>query len=65
MVTDGLIETRGTDLTVSLERLRNAAAHAPPGVAALCDTLLDCFGTGRTTSRCWRSAYRLQLTGLS
>lgn len=45
MVTDGLIETRGTDLTVSLERLRHAAAHAPPGVFALCDTLLDCFGT--------------------
>ncbi|MDQ0943979.1 fused response regulator/phosphatase [Streptomyces sp. V1I1] len=45
MVTDGLIETRGTDLTVSLERLRHTAAHAPPGVSALCDTLLDCFGT--------------------
>lgn len=44
MVTDGLIETRGTDLAVSMERLRLAAAQAPPGVGRLCDTLLDCFG---------------------
>lgn len=43
MVTDGLIETRGTDLAVSLAHLREAAAGAPPGVAPLCDTLLDCF----------------------
>ncbi|MGD1217785.1 SpoIIE family protein phosphatase [Streptomyces krungchingensis] len=47
MVTDGLIETRGTDLGVSLEQLRSAGAEAPAGVAALCDTLLDCFGPGR------------------
>jgi CheY-like chemotaxis protein len=47
MVTDGLIETRGTDLEVSLEQLRTAAAAAPPGTAALCDTLLDCFGRDR------------------
>jgi CheY-like chemotaxis protein len=47
MVTDGLIETRGTDLAVSMEHLRTAAADAPPGVAALCDTLLDCFGHER------------------
>ncbi|MFI1399542.1 SpoIIE family protein phosphatase [Streptomyces sp. NPDC020681] len=45
LVTDGLIETRGTDITVSLERLRHAAAQAPPGVSPLCDTLLECFGT--------------------
>ncbi|WP_328428221.1 fused response regulator/phosphatase [Streptomyces sp. NBC_00443] len=44
MVTDGLIESRGTDLDVSLKRLRTAAADAPPGVDALCDTLLDHFG---------------------
>ncbi|MFF6998603.1 SpoIIE family protein phosphatase [Streptomyces sp. NPDC008313] len=44
LVTDGLIETRGTDLAVSMERLRVAAADAPAGTAALCDTLLDCFG---------------------
>lgn len=44
MVTDGLVETRGTDLDVSLKQLRTAAADAPPGVDALCDTLLDHFG---------------------
>ncbi|MGF0172068.1 SpoIIE family protein phosphatase [Streptomyces sp. Marseille-Q5077] len=44
MVTDGLIESRGTDLDVSLKQLRTAAADAPPGVDALCDTLLDQFG---------------------
>ncbi|MFF4485556.1 SpoIIE family protein phosphatase [Streptomyces sp. NPDC001544] len=47
MVTDGLIETRGTDLAVSLAHLRKAAAGAPAGVGALCDTLLDCFGHDR------------------
>lgn len=47
MVTDGLIETRGTDLAVSMEHLRLAAAAAPPGVTALCDTLLESFGRER------------------
>lgn len=47
MVTDGLIETRGTDLAVSLEHLQSVAAKAPTGVGPLCDTLLDCFGHGR------------------
>ncbi|MFD8217806.1 SpoIIE family protein phosphatase [Streptomyces sp. NPDC059697] len=47
MVTDGLIETRGTDLTVSMEHLRAAATGALPGLDALCDTLLDCFGRDR------------------
>ncbi|WP_307544830.1 fused response regulator/phosphatase [Streptomyces sp. V3I8] len=47
MVTDGLIETRGTDLAVSMEHLRAASAGAPPGLEALCDTLLDCFGHER------------------
>ncbi|MGA4842394.1 SpoIIE family protein phosphatase [Streptomyces sp. G45] len=47
MVTDGLIETRGTDLAVSMEHLRAAAAGAPPGVTALCDTLFECFGRER------------------
>lgn len=47
LVTDGLIETRGTDLSVSLEQLRTAAADAPEGVGPLCDTLLDCFGRDR------------------
>ncbi|QDQ11187.1 fused response regulator/phosphatase [Streptomyces spectabilis] len=47
MVTDGLIETRGTDLAVSMEHLRVAAAGAPHGVAALCDTLFECFDRER------------------
>ncbi|MFG3283756.1 SpoIIE family protein phosphatase [Streptomyces sp. NPDC048111] len=44
MVTDGLIERRGTDLDVSLELLRRAAAAAPAGTGALCDSLLARFG---------------------
>ncbi|MHC3472507.1 SpoIIE family protein phosphatase [Streptomyces sp. 7R007] len=47
MVTDGLIETRGTDLSVSMEHLRAAAVGALPGLDALCDTLLACFGHER------------------
>ncbi|MEV0169546.1 fused response regulator/phosphatase [Streptomyces sp. NPDC050803] len=47
MVTDGLIETRGIDLAVSMEQLRAAAADAPPSLEALCDTLLGCFGHDR------------------
>ncbi|MFD4632731.1 SpoIIE family protein phosphatase [Streptomyces sp. NPDC058284] len=47
MVTDGLIETRGTDLAVSMEQLRTVAAGAPLGVTALCDTLLACLGHDR------------------
>ena len=47
MVTDGLIETRGTDLADSLEHLRAAATGALPGLDALCDTLLVCFGHER------------------
>ncbi|MFG2499254.1 SpoIIE family protein phosphatase [Streptomyces sp. NPDC048441] len=47
MVTDGLIETRGTDLAVSMEQLRRAAERSPLGVTALCDTLLACFGRER------------------
>ncbi|MFJ9905284.1 SpoIIE family protein phosphatase [Streptomyces sp. NPDC101152] len=47
MVTDGLIETRGTDLTDSMEHLRAAAVGALPGLEALCDTLLASFGHDR------------------
>ncbi|MGW0337167.1 SpoIIE family protein phosphatase [Streptomyces sp. NPDC003011] len=47
MVTDGLIENRGTDLEVSMEQLRAAASGALPGPDALCDTLLACFGHDR------------------
>jgi serine phosphatase RsbU (regulator of sigma subunit)/DNA-binding response OmpR family regulator len=47
MVTDGLIENRGTDLGVSMEQLRAAATGSLPGLDALCDTLLACFGHER------------------
>ncbi|MFM9448972.1 SpoIIE family protein phosphatase [Streptomyces acidiscabies] len=47
MVTDGLIETRGTDLATSLARLRTVAAGAPDGLGTLCDLLLGCFADGR------------------
>jgi len=47
MITDGLIETRGTDLAVSMEHLRAAAMGSLPGLDALCDTLLACFGHDR------------------
>ncbi len=47
MVTDGLIESRGTDLSVSMEELRTAAAGAPDGTAALCDAMLLRFGRDR------------------
>ncbi|GHH84662.1 fused response regulator/phosphatase [Streptomyces capitiformicae] len=47
MVTDGLIETRGIDLSFSLEQLRAAATDAPLGMDSLCDTLLHCFGRDR------------------
>ncbi|MEU9188661.1 fused response regulator/phosphatase [Streptomyces sp. NPDC048484] len=47
LVTDGLIETRGTDLAVSMEHLRAASAGALSGLEALCDTLLECFGHER------------------
>jgi CheY-like chemotaxis protein len=47
MITDGLIETRGTDLTDSMEHLRAAAVGALPGLDALCDTLLASFGHDR------------------
>lgn len=47
MVTDGLIETRGTDLFLSMEQLRIAAADAPAAPGPLCDTLLASFGRDR------------------
>ena len=47
MVTDGLIETRGTDLSASMEQLQAAATGALPGLDALCDTLLSSFGHNR------------------
>lgn len=47
MVTDGLIESRGIDLAVSMEQLRTAAAGAPRGTAGLCDAMLRRFGRDR------------------
>jgi serine phosphatase RsbU (regulator of sigma subunit) len=47
MVTDGLIETRGTDLSVSMAQLAAAATAAPAAPDALCDILLSCFGADR------------------
>ncbi|WP_306323494.1 MULTISPECIES: fused response regulator/phosphatase [unclassified Streptomyces] len=47
MVTDGLVETRGVDLSVSMEELRHAAAVAPEEPGELCDALLTRFGRGR------------------
>ncbi|MFJ4712124.1 SpoIIE family protein phosphatase [Streptomyces sp. NPDC088785] len=47
LVTDGLIETRGTDLAVSMEQLRTAAGAAPADPDALCDALMAGFGRDR------------------
>ncbi|QMU77108.1 serine/threonine-protein phosphatase [Streptacidiphilus sp. PB12-B1b] len=44
MVTDGLIEKRGTPLPEALESLRRAAADGPWDCEALCDALLEGFG---------------------
>ncbi|MFD9793972.1 SpoIIE family protein phosphatase [Streptomyces sp. NPDC059070] len=60
LVTDGLIETRGTDLAVSMERLRRIAALATGGTGALCDTLLDAFGSREDDV----ALLALRLTGL-
>ncbi|HEV2635783.1 MAG TPA: SpoIIE family protein phosphatase [Actinocrinis sp.] len=43
LVTDGLIEERGVDLLLSLERLRSAAEAAGPSPEGLCDRLLEEF----------------------
>ncbi|MFC9330082.1 PP2C family protein-serine/threonine phosphatase [Kitasatospora sp. NPDC057015] len=45
MVTDGLVETRGVGLDDSLEEFRRAAAAGPQDPEALCDLLLEGFGT--------------------
>lgn len=45
MITDGLIETRNSDLYQRLETLRAAAADGPAEPGALCDTLLQAFAT--------------------
>lgn len=43
MVTDGLVEERGTDLGVSLEALKEAVAHGPAEPEAMCDHVLSSF----------------------
>ncbi|WP_256103538.1 fused response regulator/phosphatase [Streptomyces sp. ODS05-4] len=43
LVTDGLIERRGTDIDTSLGHLRDAFAQAPRDPDRLCDHLLDRF----------------------
>ncbi|RPK54838.1 Phosphoserine phosphatase RsbU [Streptomyces sp. ADI96-02] len=45
MITDGLVETRGSDLQDRLRLLGAAAADAPGDPEALCDELVDAFGT--------------------
>ncbi len=44
MVTDGLVEKRGTPMAEAMERLRRTTAAGPWDCEALCDTLLDTFG---------------------
>ena len=44
MVTDGLIEKRGTPLPEAMESLLRTAADGPADCEALCDTLLEAFG---------------------
>jgi len=44
LITDGLIETRTTDITDRLELLRRAALTAPTAPDALCEALLETFG---------------------
>ncbi|QMU69315.1 PP2C family protein-serine/threonine phosphatase [Streptacidiphilus sp. P02-A3a] len=44
MVTDGLVEKRGTPMPEAMERLRRVTADGPRDSEALCDTLLDSFG---------------------
>ncbi|QMU77065.1 fused response regulator/phosphatase [Streptacidiphilus sp. PB12-B1b] len=44
LVTDGLIETRNSDITDRLQALRSAAMAAPEAPDALCEALLAAFG---------------------
>jgi serine phosphatase RsbU (regulator of sigma subunit) len=46
LFTDGLIEVPGTDLSVSLERLRLAVGDGPAALEELNEHLLDVFGAG-------------------
>lgn len=44
LVTDGLVEVRGTDLADSLEELRLAVQNGPADPQAVCEHVLDRFG---------------------
>ncbi|WP_243869800.1 PP2C family protein-serine/threonine phosphatase [Streptomyces liangshanensis] len=44
MISDGLIETRDSDLSDRLDALRLASLHGPSAPEALCDSLLEEFG---------------------
>lgn len=45
VITDGLIETRDTELLTRMDDLKRAALDAPADPDALCDNLLAAFGT--------------------
>ncbi|MET7982075.1 SpoIIE family protein phosphatase [Streptomyces sp. NPDC005281] len=45
LITDGLIETRGSDLHERLELLSSSAANGPKEPDALCTKLVDAFGS--------------------
>ncbi|MFE5210942.1 SpoIIE family protein phosphatase [Streptomyces sp. NPDC056600] len=48
LLTDGLVEVPGVDLTESLDELGATLAEAPREIEELCDVLLDRFGKGKT-----------------
>ncbi|MEU3464012.1 fused response regulator/phosphatase [Streptomyces sp. NPDC006733] len=47
LVTDGLVEERGKDLDLTLEQFRRAASSGSRNLEALCDDLLQRFGTAK------------------
>lgn len=48
LLTDGLIEVPGEDLSDSLDSLGSTVSKAPAAIEDLCDALLDTFGRGKT-----------------
>jgi serine/threonine protein phosphatase PrpC len=47
LCTDGLVESRTTDIAENLLAFKAAAARGPEGIEELCDALLDAFGQGK------------------
>ncbi|MEY9932189.1 serine phosphatase RsbU (regulator of sigma subunit)/CheY-like chemotaxis protein [Catenulispora sp. GP43] len=47
LCTDGLVESRGTDITENLIAFKDAAVGREGGIEELCDALLDTFGRGK------------------